>query len=143
MFLWFAALLALGFSAYVFWPRVAHLHAFDPTRVAQLETRMWRSYYEQRYAALLVDPYALNREEYAFSPADSLAIAWHAARAAQTFQPTRSRAEAHKALPMLERYYAVLCERGGERLTRARRRGSNSTGGSCAGRTCNRPSTDP
>ena len=35
---------------------------------------MWRSYYEQRYAALLVDLYALNRDEYGFSPADSLAI---------------------------------------------------------------------
>lgn len=75
---------------------------------------MWRSYYEERYAALLVDLYALNRDEYGFSPADSLAIAWYAARAAQAFQPTRSRAEAQKALPVLERYYAVLRERGGE-----------------------------
>jgi hypothetical protein len=109
-----AALLALGFSAYLAWPRTAHLRVFDPARVAQLETRMWRSYYEQRYVALLVDLYALNRDEYGFSPADSLAIAWYAARAAQTFQPSRSHAEAQKALPMLERYYAVLRERGGE-----------------------------
>ena len=101
-------------SAYVLWPRTAHLRAFDPTRVAQIETRMWRSYYEQRYAALLVDLYALNRDQYGFSPADSLAIAWYAAGAAHTFQPTRSRAQAQQALPMLERYYAVLRERGGE-----------------------------
>jgi hypothetical protein len=104
----------LGFSAYVFWPRTAHLRTFNPIRVGQLETRMWRSYYDQRYADLLGDLYALNRDEYGFSPADSLAIAWYAARAAQIFQPTRSRAEAQKALPMLERYYAVLRERGGE-----------------------------
>jgi hypothetical protein len=107
-------LLLLAFSAYVFWPRPAHLRAFDPTRVAQLETRMWRSYYGQRYAALLVDLYALNRDEYGFSPADSLTIGWYAARAAQAFQPTRSRTEAQKALPLLERYYAVLREHGGE-----------------------------
>ena len=101
---------------------------------------MWRSYYEQRYAALLVDLYALNRDEYDFSPADSLAIAWYAARAAQTFQPTRSRAEAQKALPMLTQCYAGAA---GKRLTRARRRGSSSTGGSCAATTRNRSSTDP
>ena len=112
--LWFAALVVLGFSAYVFCPRTAHLRTFNPIRVGQLETRMWRSYYDQRYADLLGDLYALNRDEYGFSPADSLAIAWYAARAAQIFQPTRSRAEAQKALPMLERYYAVLRERGGE-----------------------------
>ena len=40
---------------------------------------MWRSYYEQRYAALLADLYTLNRKDYGFSPADSLAIAWYAA----------------------------------------------------------------
>jgi len=112
--LWLAALLVLAVAAYDFWPRAAHLREFDATRVAQLETRMWRNYYEKRYVALLSDLYALSRDQYGFSPADSLAIAWYAARAAQTFQPTRSRAEAQQALPLLERYYAVIEERGGE-----------------------------
>jgi len=107
-----ALLLALG--AYAFWPRPAHLREFDAQRVARLETRMWRSYYEHRYAALLADLYSLSRDEYGFSPADSLAIAWYAARAAQAFQPTRSRAEAQVALPLLEHYYGVLRARGGE-----------------------------
>ena len=112
--LWLTAPFLLGLAAYAFWPRDAHLRVFDPARVARLETRMWRSYYEERYAALLVDLYALNREEYGFSPTDSLAIALYAAQAARTFQPTRSRAEAQSALPLLERYYAVLRRRGGE-----------------------------
>jgi hypothetical protein len=113
-FRWLTAAFLLGLAAYVFWPRDAHLRLFDPARVARLETRMWRSYYEQRYAALFADLYTLNREDYGFSPADSLAIAWYAAQAARTFQPTRSRAEAQSALPLLERYYAVLRRRGGE-----------------------------
>jgi hypothetical protein len=112
--LWLVVPLVLVFAAYDFWPRAAHLREFDAARVAHLETRMWRSYYEQRYVALLSDLYALSRDQYGFSPADSLAIAWYAARAAQTFQPTRSRAEAQQALPLLECYYAVIEERGGE-----------------------------
>lgn len=108
------ALLVLGCAAYGLWPRAAHLRSFDPVEVARLETRMWRSYYEQRYVALVADLYELSREQYGFSPTDSIAIAWYAARAAQTFQPTRGRAEAQKALPLLERYFAVLRRHGGE-----------------------------
>jgi hypothetical protein len=108
------ALLVIVSAAYVFWPRTANLREFDAERVAQLETRMWRSYYEQRYVLLLLDLYALSRDEYGFSPRDSLAIAWYAARAARTFQPTRSRAEAQQALPLLERYFAVIRAHGGE-----------------------------
>jgi len=113
-FVWLSALLVLGFGAYAIWPRAAHLRDFDSDRVAQLETRMWRSYYEQRYAALLVDLYTLSREQYGFSPADSLAIGWYAARAARTFQPSRSREQAQAALPLLERYFAVIRAHGGE-----------------------------
>ncbi|HUL66732.1 MAG TPA: hypothetical protein VLW55_19190 [Burkholderiaceae bacterium] len=111
---WLAALLVVCLAAYVLWPRTAHLRDFDASRVAQLETRMWRSYYEKHYVALLVDLYGLSRDQYGFSPADSLAIAWYAARAAKAFQPTTSRAEAQKALPLLERYFAVIREHGGE-----------------------------
>jgi hypothetical protein len=91
-FVGLVALLLLGLAAYAVWPRTAHLRDFDADSVARLETRMWRSYYEKRYVALLVDLYRLSRDEYGFSPADSLAISWYAARAAKTFQPTASRA---------------------------------------------------
>jgi hypothetical protein len=47
-------------------------------------------------------------------PADSLATAWYAARAAQLFQSTHSRAEAQIALPYLVAYYGVLRRTGGE-----------------------------
>ena len=101
-------------ALYVCWPRNAHLREFDPIRVAQLETGMWRSYYEHHYAALARDLYRLSRDEYGFSPCDSIAIAWDAARAAQLFQGTRSRGEAQRALPSLMKYYQALRAHGGE-----------------------------
>jgi hypothetical protein len=115
------ALLCFGIGAllagmYVFWPRQAHLRAFDPGRVAGSETAMWRDYYERNYVSLFRRLYALNRNEYGFSPWDSLRLAWDAAAAAKVFQPTRSRAEAQVALPHLERYFARMARRSIEQF---------------------------
>jgi hypothetical protein len=104
----------IAFSAYVGWPRRAHLREFDAAAVARLETTMWRNYYDGEYAALFANLYRLNREQYDFSPWDSLRIALYAARAAQAFQPTRSRVEAQSALPALEHYFTCIREHGGE-----------------------------
>lgn len=75
---------------------------------------MWRHYYDHRYPALVWRLYRLGRCEYGFSPLDSVRLAYYAGRAAQVFQPTRSRAEAQRALPFLESYYRVARLRGGE-----------------------------
>jgi hypothetical protein len=101
-----AALLLL--AAFVGWPRKADLRAFDPAGMAQLETAMWRDYYEKRYGALFYHLYELSRTQFGFSPSDSLRIALAAAKAAKAFQPTRSRAEAVAALPELVVYYGLL-----------------------------------
>src|SRR5262245_14894878 len=95
-------------TAFVCWPRRADLRAFDPAGMAQLETAMWRDYYEKRCGALFYHLYELSRTQFGFSPADSLRIALSAARAAKAFQPTRSRAEAARALPELIVYYGLL-----------------------------------
>src|SRR5215475_15351602 len=94
-----AAILLLG--AFVCWPRTADLRAFDSAGMAQLETAMWRDYYEKRYGALFYHLYELSRTQFGFSPLDSLRIALSAASAAKAFQPTRSRGEAAAALPEL------------------------------------------
>lgn len=109
-----AALGVVAWLGWFAWPRRADLRGFDPTAVARLETRMWRSYYEHRRLALAVDLYRLSREEYGFSPWAGVRIAWHAARAAMIFQPTKNRAAAERAIPALERYYAVLLNNSGE-----------------------------
>jgi hypothetical protein len=116
------ALLAfLAFATiWFFWPRHADLRDFDPARAARLETRMWRSYYEQRRTALILNLYHLTRHEYGFSPWDSFRIAWHAARAAVAFQPTRNREEAQAALPALERYFRVMARGSASKFDPAR-----------------------
>ena len=105
----FGVALILGaLVAYVSWPRTADLRGFEPAEIAWLETAMWRDYYDQRYGALFHHLYALSRTQFGFSPLDSLRIAWAAAQAAKTFQPTRSREAANAALPPLVSYYRLL-----------------------------------
>jgi hypothetical protein len=103
-----SALAIAAAAAYAGWPRLADLRAFDPAEMARLETAMWRDYYEKRYPALFYHLYDVSRSQFGFSPFDSVRIALSAARAAKTFQPTRSRQEADAALPDLVTYYGLL-----------------------------------
>src|SRR5258708_7381903 len=95
-------------AAYIGFPRHADLAKFDPTAMGRLETAMWRHYYEKRYLPLFGDLYDVARSEYDFSPLDSLRLAYAAASAARSFQPSTSRAEADAALPALAGYFRIL-----------------------------------
>jgi hypothetical protein len=97
-------------AAYFSYPRHADLAAFDAGEMARLESSMWRDYYEKRYAALFADLYSVSRNQYGFSPLDSIELAVTAARAAKAFQPSTSRAEAEAALPMLTSYFGILAQ---------------------------------
>jgi hypothetical protein len=101
------AAVAAGYAAI---PRRADLTRFDPAAMASLETAMWRHYYEARYLALLLDLYRAVRHEQGFSPLDSARIALAAARAARSFQPSTSRAEAEGAMPFLVSYFRLLAQ---------------------------------
>jgi hypothetical protein len=101
-------LLLVASALYACWPRQADVAAFDPDSMAWLETSMWRDYYEKRYLALFRDLYVVSRDQYNFSPLDSARIAYAAASAARSFQPSRSRAEAEAALPSLVSYFRIL-----------------------------------
>jgi hypothetical protein len=92
-------------AAYAVIPRHADLRVFDPAEMARLETAMWRDYYDKRYGALFYHLYESTRTQFGFSPLQSLHVAFSAAEAARTFQPTRSRREADAALPALVAYY--------------------------------------
>lgn len=95
-------------GVYAGWPRKPDLRAFDPAAMAQLETAMWRDYYDKRYGALFYHLYQSTRTQFGFSPLKSLHVAVSAAEAAKTFQPTKSRQEADSALPALLAYYRDL-----------------------------------
>jgi len=104
-------MLALAFgamTAYASWPRHADLRGFEPAEIAQLETAMWRDYYDKRYVALFGHLYEMSRTQFGFSPLDNFRIALAAAQAAKAFQPTRSREAADAALPPLLTYYRLL-----------------------------------
>jgi hypothetical protein len=97
-------------AAYVSYPRHADLTQFDAAAMGRLESSMWRDYYEKRYVDLFRALYDVSRNEYGFSPLDSVQIAIAAARAAKTFQPSTSRAAAEAALPFLNSYFSILSE---------------------------------
>lgn len=94
--------------AYAAVPRRADLTAFDPVEMAQLETLMWRHYYEKRYFALFLDLYDVARREQGFSPLDSARAAIAAVRAAKSFAPSTSRSGAEAAIPYLIEYFRIL-----------------------------------
>jgi hypothetical protein len=105
-----AVAVAVAAAAYAAIPRRADLAAFDPAEMARLEASMWRHYYEQRYLALFLDLYEVARREQGFSPLASVRIALAAARAAKSFQPSTSRAEAEAAIPDLVGYFRLLSQ---------------------------------
>src|SRR6476660_7046862 len=102
------ALLLFAAALYAIWPRHPDLTAFEPNAMAQLETSMWRAYYEKRYVALFRDLYSVSRDQYNFSPAESVRLALAAASAAKTFQPSTTRAEAANAIRPLVTYFSIL-----------------------------------
>src|SRR5438552_3238108 len=70
-----ALLAVLLLVAFACWPRRADLRAFDSAGMAQLETAMWRDYYEKRHPALFYHLYEVSRTQFGFSPSDSFRIA--------------------------------------------------------------------
>jgi len=113
-----AALILAGLACaglvYFFWPRTASLRSFSPEAMGNLETAMWHDYYDHRYVALFRRLYRMNREQYGFSPWDSVRVAFIAAKAARVFQPSTNRAQAEAAIPWLYRYYGIIKERSHE-----------------------------
>lgn len=104
------AAVAAGLAGGYDWlrPREGDLRQFDPAAVAAIETRMWRSYYDRRPAALYFNLARMLREQYRLSVTRSLVAAWDAARAAFVFKDGGSRADYERALPGLERYYRAI-----------------------------------
>lgn len=79
--------------------------AFDPADMAQMESAMWRSYYEGRWVQLGWQALTGARAQYGFSVLDSVRLAKHAALAALRF---RTNTDDPGCLPELEGYYAIV-----------------------------------
>ncbi len=78
---------------------------FDPVQMGQLETAMWRSYYEQKPVQLFSQLTRTMRTQFGAPFWKSVQLAFFASKAAFTFQKGSDRPEYEQALPYLESYY--------------------------------------
>lgn len=83
-------------------PKIAR---FDPGRVAELETQMWRDYYDGQWMNLTAGLLELSQEEFGFSTRDSTRMAMSAGQAAMFF-----RADAYdpRSLDLLVQFYEII-----------------------------------
>jgi hypothetical protein len=87
------------------------LRAFNAAAVGELDTAMWRSYYERRPVRLFEQMITLLRTQFGMQPLEAVLNAYRAAHAAFVFKDGRSRADYEKALPDLEAYYGDIAAR--------------------------------
>lgn len=100
------ALASIAFFALVVWTTrgAPDLRAFSPAEMAAGETAMWRAYYENRWGLLALRTWHLARQQFGFSPYDSLRLGVHAAKAARAF---RIGEHDKVVLPHLESYFTI------------------------------------
>ena len=82
---------------------------FDPDRPADLETRMWQTYYDRSRARLFRLLVVMLRGQYEYSWATAVEEAFHLARAASTFADVDLGYE--RVLPDLEHAYQAARDR--------------------------------
>jgi hypothetical protein len=99
---------AVGFAAFALTPPKGprSMREFNPSRVADLELRMWQAYYAKDRATLFRLLVVLLREQYRYSWARATTQAFHLARAASTFAELRDHYDV--VLPDLEAAYASV-----------------------------------
>jgi len=86
-------------------PQQRPIGTFDPDRLADLETRMWQTYYDRSRARLFRLLVVMLREQYQYSWATATEEAFHLARAASTFGDATSGYE--RMLRDLEHAYSA------------------------------------
>lgn len=89
-------------------PHTVDLRRFDPDAVAELETAMWRSYYDRERLQLFLQLRELMQAQYHFPRLAAFQEAYLAARAAFLFKEGRDRSDYERALPYLQSYYQEI-----------------------------------
>lgn len=91
-------------------PRKNSLRQFDPKEVAQLETAMWRSYYEKKPVLLFWQLAKGLRQQFHAPFWRSFKLGFQASKAAFDFKKGRSRADYQHTIPDLRSYYESIKE---------------------------------
>jgi hypothetical protein len=89
-------------------PVRSSLRQFNPDDVANLETQMWRSYYDKQRLPLFNQLAELLRQQYRLPFLRSYVVAFHGAKAAFVFKDGKSREDYEKAMPDLIDYYTAI-----------------------------------
>lgn len=96
----------------LFGPWSGDLRKFDPIVIAQLETDMWRAYYDKKPLQLywLLVKTLRTQNQMPFWQANL--TAYHAAKAAFVFKKGQKRSDYEQAIPYLEQYFQELKSHG-------------------------------
>jgi hypothetical protein len=89
----------------------ARIYDFDPAELADIETEMWRAYYDKRVVALFRLSLRLLREQLGFDHLQTLVGSYRLTVAAFVFKRGKTRADYRKALRWLIPFYRDACER--------------------------------
>ena len=105
-------LLVIWIAADLLMPGKADLRKINAPVVAQLETNMWRAYYDKRPAHLYWLLVKLLRAQNQMSFWQANVTAYKATRAAFVFKKGHQRTDYEQAVPYLTDYYQRLCTLG-------------------------------
>lgn len=106
-----AFLIALG--GYLFWPRASSLAAFDPAAMAELHVGIWRHEATGDASRILSDLYGIFHGQYRIPPIPASSAAVEMLQARRAFAQAADQADEEKALPHLEKAFAILGETTG------------------------------
>lgn len=106
-----AALIGLG--GYLFWPRSSSLSAFDATAMAGLHVSLWRHVADGEDVPTLFDLYGILNGQYRLPPLAAMAASASTLQAQNAFAVAADEADEEKALPFLEKSFALLGEKTG------------------------------
>jgi hypothetical protein len=106
----FLLLIVVG---YLFWMRSPELEAFRPPMIAALECKVLENTKAHRPAGLLVTLYRIFQEEFRLPPMAAAQAAWNSSQALEIFNASADNADRERALPYLERTFAILRQQTG------------------------------
>src|SRR6516162_4396641 len=81
------------------------MRVFDADRMAELETRMWQSYYRKQKLRLFGELVTMLHEQYRYPWAKATRAGWLLAHAAATFGDARG--DYDRVRPEIEKAYAI------------------------------------
>ena len=101
-------LLLIAVAVYCFWPRTSLLTGFDPGRMAELQTIVWKGVAEKKQQELILPLFKMYAGQYRLPPVSALKMSFDTARALHLFHASPDAADQEKALLPLQTVYLTL-----------------------------------